>query len=46
MGTGTGQFFFPSDVVASPDGILYVLEKAGRRFQAFQIICSTATERR
>jgi len=45
-GTGPGQFFFPSDVVTSPDGTLYVLEKAGRRLQAFHMVGSAAPERR
>jgi len=35
-GDGPGQFYFPSDVVAFAD-VLYVLEKGGRRVQAFHI---------
>ena len=37
LGTGPGQFDFPA-AVASGAGILYVLEKAGARVQAFRII--------
>lgn len=35
-GDGPGELYFPSDVVAFAD-LLYVLEKGGRRLQAFHI---------
>jgi len=35
-GDGQGELYFPSDVVAFAD-VLYVLEKGGRRIQAFHI---------
>jgi DNA-binding beta-propeller fold protein YncE len=37
LGTGPGQFYFPIAVAVGGD-ILYVLEKAGARVQAFRII--------
>jgi DNA-binding beta-propeller fold protein YncE len=37
LGTGPGQFYFPVSV-AYGAGIIYVLEKAGARVQAFRIV--------
>ena len=39
MGLGPGEFYFPSDVLATADR-LYVLERAGARLQAFRIVGS------
>lgn len=37
MGLGPGQFYFPSSVTVA-SGVLYVLERAGARLQAFKIV--------
>jgi DNA-binding beta-propeller fold protein YncE len=37
MGVDPGQFYFPADVAVGA-GVLYVLERAGARLQAFRIV--------
>ena len=37
MGSGDGQFYFPSDVACSAGDELYVVERGGDRLQGFQI---------